>query len=192
MIAGHFGFAAIVKSREPRVPLWSLMLATVWLDIVFIPLFLAGIEKLEPVPGLRGGYGQNIIYADYTHSLIGALVLSAAFGLMFGWRWGKRCAFVLGFVSFSHWLLDLVVHRHDMPVLPGNWGNLPRLGFGLWQVKTGSILAELMLVILGTWCYWRAARAASLAAHKGYSRAIVTALLILLGGVAVLVLDVTG
>jgi hypothetical protein len=192
MIAGHFGFAAIVKSREPRVPLWSLMLATVWLDIVFIPLFLAGIEKLDPVPGLRGGYGQNIIYADYTHSLIGALVLSAAFGLMFGWRWGKRCAFVLGFVSFSHWLLDLVVHRHDMPVLPGNWGNLPRLGFGLWQVKTGSILAELMLVILGTWCYWRAARAASLAAHKGYSRAIVTALLILLGGVAVLVLDVTG
>jgi hypothetical protein len=192
MIAGHFGFAAIVKSPEPRVPLWSLMLATVWLDIVFIPLFLAGIEKLEPVPGLRGGYGQNIIYADYTHSLIGALVLSAAFGLMFGWRWGKRCAFVLGFVSFSHWLLDLVVHRHDMPVLPGNWGNLPRLGFGLWQVKTGSILAELMLVILGTWCYWRAARAASLAAHKGYSRAIVTALLILLGGVAVLVLDVAG
>jgi hypothetical protein len=192
MIAGHFGVAAIVKSREPRVPLWSLMLATVWLDIVFIPLFLAGIEKLEPVPSLRGGYGQNIIYADYTHSLIGALVLSAAFGLMFGWRWGKRCAFVLGFVSFSHWLLDLVVHRHDMPVLPGNWGNLPRLGFGLWQVKTGSILAELMLVILGTWCYWRAARAASLAAHKGYSRAIVTALLILLGGVAVLVLDVTG
>jgi len=192
MIAGHFGFAAIVKSREPRVPLWSLMLATVWLDIVFIPLFLAGIEKLEPVPGLRGGYGQNIIYADYTHSLIGALVLSAAFGLMFGWRWGKRCALVLGFVSLSHWLLDLVVHRHDMPVLPGNWGNLPRLGFGLWQVKTGSILAELMLVILGTWCYWRAARAASLAAHKGYSRAIVTALLILLGGVAVLFLDVTG
>lgn len=192
MIAGHFGFAAIVKSREQRVPLWSLMLATVWLDIVFIPLFLAGIEKLEPVPGLRGGYGQNIIYADYTHSLIGALVLSAAFGLMFGWRWGKRCAFVLGFVSFSHWLLDLVVHRHDMPVLPGNWGNLPRLGFGLWQMKTGSILAELLLVILGTWCYWRAARAASLAAHKGNSRAIVTALLILLGGVAVLVLDVTG
>lgn len=192
MIAGHFGFAAIVKSREPLVPLWSLMLATVWLDIVFVPLFLAGIEKLEPVAGLRGGYGQRIIYADYTHSLMGALVLSAAFGLMFGWSWGKPCAFVLGFVSFSHWLLDLVVHRHDMPVFPGNWSNLPRLGLGLWQVKTGSILAELLLVILGTWCYWRAARAASLAAHKGHSRAIVTALLILVGGVAVLVLDVTG
>ena len=58
MIAGHFGFAAIAKSREPRVPLWCLMLATVWLDIVFVPMFLMKLETLtEPVPGLQGGYG---------------------------------------------------------------------------------------------------------------------------------------
>jgi len=142
MIAGHFGFAAVVKSREPRVPLWSLMLATVWLDIVFIPLFLMRIETLKPVPGLQGGYGENVIYADYTHSLVGALILSAVFGLIFGVRWGNRCAIVLGVVSFSHWLLDLLVHRQDMPILPGNSGNLPRLGFGLWQIRTGSILVD--------------------------------------------------
>ncbi|MEA3133793.1 MAG: hypothetical protein QOG17_1639, partial [Gammaproteobacteria bacterium] len=29
MIAGHFGFAALVKARKPSVPLWALMLATV-------------------------------------------------------------------------------------------------------------------------------------------------------------------
>ena len=121
MIAGHFGFAAIVKSREPKVPLWSLMLATVWLDIVFIPLFVMKIETAKPVPGLPGGYGENIIYADYTHSLLGALALSAVFALIFGPLWGKRCAIVLGLVSFSHWMLDLIVHRHDMPLLPGAW-----------------------------------------------------------------------
>ena len=191
MIAGHFGFAAIVKSREPRVPLWSLMLATVWLDIVFIPLFLAGIETLTPVPGLHGGYGENIIHADYTHSLIGALILSAAFGLIFSVRWGKRCAIVLGAVSFSHWILDLLVHRHDMPILPANVGNLPRLGFGLWQVRTGSMLAELLLVVLGALCYWRAAGAVTAAAQKGRTRAIITAILIFLCGVAVLATDVT-
>ena len=191
MIAGHFGFAAIVKSREPRVPLWSLMLATAWLDIVFIPLFLIGAEKLQPVAGLPGGYGENIIYADYTHSLLGALALSLIFALMFSWRWGKRCAFVLGFVSFSHWLLDLLVHRHDMPILPANLGNLPRLGFGLWQVRTGSILAELLLVTLGAFCYWRAARTAALTGNKGHSRAVIAAMLIFIGGVAVLTLDVT-
>ena len=45
-------------------------------------------------------------------------VLSLIFGLIFGVRWGRRCAIVLALVSFSHWLLDLVVHRHDMPILP--------------------------------------------------------------------------
>jgi hypothetical protein len=117
-------------------------LATVWLDIVFIPLFLMRIETLKPLPGLQGGYGENVIYADYTHSLVGALILSAVFGLIFGVRWGNRCAIVLGVVSFSYWLLDLLVHRQDMPILPGNFGNLPRLGFGLWQIRTGSILVD--------------------------------------------------
>jgi membrane-bound metal-dependent hydrolase YbcI (DUF457 family) len=192
MIAGHFGFAALAKSREPRVPLWSLMLATVWLDIIFVPLFVMKLETLEPVPGLRGGYGQNIIHADYTHSLLGALVLSLIFGLAFSVRWGRRCALVLAFVAFSHWLLDLVTHRHDMPVLPGNIGNLPRVGFGLWQFRTGSILTELLLVILGAWFYWRAADVVTASAQKGRTRAMITASLIFLFGVAVLALDVTG
>jgi hypothetical protein len=192
MIAGHFGFAAIVKSRETKVPLWSLMLATVWLDIVFIPLFVMKIERTQPVPGVTGGYGGNIIYADYTHSLLGALVLSAVFALLFGPRWGKRCAIVLGFVSFSHWLLDLIVHRHDMPFLPGDLGHLPRLGFGLWQFQTASALTELVLVSLGAWCYWRAASAVTTKADKGRTRAIVAATLIVLCGLTVLALDVTG
>jgi hypothetical protein len=191
VIAGHFGFAAIVKSREPKVPLWSLMLATVWLDIVFIPLFVMKIETAKPVPGLTGGYGENIIYADYTHSLLGALALSAVFALIFCLLWGKRCAIVLGLVSFSHWMLDLIVHRDDMPLLPGNLGHLPRLGFGLWQFKTVSALVELLLVILGAWCYWRAASAVTTDAQRGRTRAIVAAVLILLCGVTVLVLDVT-
>src|SRR5580704_5540783 len=192
MIAGHFGFAAIVKSREPKVPLWSLMLATAWLDIVFIPLFVMKIETAKPVPGLPGGYGENIIYADYTHSLLGALALSAVFGLIFAPFWGKRCAIVLGLVSFSHWLLDLIVHRHDMPILPGNLGRLPMLGFGLWQVKAASVLLELLLVLLGAWYYWRAARFVATAAQRGRRRAIVAAVLILLCGVTVLALDATG
>ncbi len=54
MIAGHFGFAAMVKARERTTPLWALMLATVWLDIVFVPLFMLHIETMEPVaPGMR-------------------------------------------------------------------------------------------------------------------------------------------
>lgn len=155
MIAGHFGLAAGVKAHERSVPLWALMLATVWLDVVFIPLLLAGVERIDPIG--RGGYGAVIIHAEYTHSLLGAAILAVVFGLASAYRWGRRAGSVLGAVAFSHWLLDLVVHRGDLPILPGAAGNLPRLGLGLWQYPWGSIAVELALVVVGSALYWRAA-----------------------------------
>ena len=65
---------------------------------------------------------------------------------------------LLGAVAFSHWVLDLIVHRGDMPVLPGNAGNLPLLGFGLWGTPVASILLEAVLFVLGVFLYWRSAR----------------------------------
>jgi hypothetical protein len=192
VIAGHFGFAAIVKAREPQVPLWSLMLATVWLDIVFVPLYLAGIETIVPVEGARGTYGTGVIYADYTHSLLGALLLSGLFGLAFANRWGRRSLFVLGFVSFSHWLLDLLVHRADMPFLPHNLGSLPRLGLGLWRHPEWVMAMESALVLAGAVLYWQAARRVTVGAGKGVTLAALTGGLICIGGIAVLIIDVTG
>jgi membrane-bound metal-dependent hydrolase YbcI (DUF457 family) len=193
MIAGHFGFAALTKARERQVPLWALMLATVWLDIVFVPLYVAGIETIETVPGSRGGYGAGIIHADYTHSLLGALAISGIFGFVASIPWGRRCGVVLGAVTFSHWLLDLIVHRADMPLLPANIGGFPKLGFGLWRWPAAAILSELALVIAGSFFYWRAAQAiVDARGGAGKGRAIVTALLVLVAGCAILFLDATG
>jgi hypothetical protein len=188
MIAGHFGFAAFVKSRERQVPLWVLMLATVWLDVVFVPLFVTRAETLEAVPGTQGGYGANVIHADYTHSLVGATLLSAIFGVAAAMRWGRRNGIVLSLVSFSHWLLDLVVHRGDLPILPGNLGGLPRLGFGLWRITSASIAIEALLVAAGAWFYWRAAESVTSPGH-GRRRAALAALLILACGMGILALD---
>lgn len=190
MIAGHFGFAAIVKSREPATPLWILMLASVWLDIIFVPLFLAGIETIIPVPG-HTGYGAAIIHADYTHSVVGAIVISALL-LAVTWPvWGKRSAIVIGLVAFSHWVLDLLVHRADMPILPGNAFQLPRLGLGIWQFPVASAAIELALILAGAWCYGRAARNVCRENHR--STRFATVLSVLLGGVGILILalDVT-
>jgi membrane-bound metal-dependent hydrolase YbcI (DUF457 family) len=193
MIAGHFGFAALVKAREPPVPLWALMLATVWLDIVFIPLFLSGIESIETAPGLHGDYGAGIIHADYTHSLLGALLLSAIFAAIAAVPWGRRTGIVLGAVVFSHWLLDLIVHRPDMPMLPGNFGNFPKVGFGLWERPVASATVELALVVAGAFCYWRAARGAVRAAGgAGRLRADLAAALMIIAGCTVLYFDVYG
>ncbi len=191
MIAGHFGLAAAVKGRERSVPLWALMLATVWLDVVFLPLLVAGIETVEEAPGTGGGYGNAVIHADWTHSLVGALVLSALFGLVAARWWGRRAGGVLGAVAFSHWLLDLLVHRRDLPVLPGNAGGLPELGFGLWRAPAASVAVELALVLAGSYLYWRAAEEAARAAGGGdEGRARLVAGLVLAAGLLTLAVDV--
>jgi membrane-bound metal-dependent hydrolase YbcI (DUF457 family) len=189
MIAGHFGLAAGVKRVEPRAPLWALMLATAWLDVLFVPLYLAGVETIQPVPGTSGGYGNVIIHADYTHSLVGAAMLAVLFGAVAAGPWGRRVGLVLGAVVFSHWLLDLIVHRGDLPILPGDAGNLPRLGFGLWSVPAASILVELALVIGGAYLYWQAANDVEVTT-AGERQARILAGFILVAGVLTLALDV--
>src|SRR3954463_10294730 len=191
MIAGHFGFAAAMKDREASAPLWALMLATVWLDIVFAPLYAMGIERIDPVAGSGGGYGNGIIHADYTHSLVGAGLLALLFGAVAARPWGRRVGTMLGAVVFSHWVLDLVVHRADMPLLPGNAGGLPLLGFGLWRVPAASATVELVLVIVGSLLYWRAARRVVVATNPAErNRARLLASLVAIAGVATLALDV--
>ncbi|MER7001623.1 permease [Dactylosporangium sp. NPDC000555] len=188
MLTGHFGLAAAVKSFERPVPLWALMLATVWLDVIFVPLFVGGIEHIDPVPGTDGGYGNGIIYADYTHSLLGALLISAVTGLLCIRWWGRRGGTVIGAVVFSHWLLDLVVHRTDLPLLPGNAGDLPRLGFGLWQYQALAATIEGLLVLAGAALYWRAARRTGGPAGRAN---LIAALIVACGG-ATLALELAG
>lgn len=192
MITGHFGFAAAVKSREPQTPLWALMFASVWLDIIFVPLFLAGIETLTKAPDAQTGYGGAIIHADYTHSLVGAVLLSALLGWLAKLLWGTRSGVVIALVSFSHWVLDLIVHRPDLPILPGNLLGLPKLGLGLWRFPTTSAALEFLILAGGAWLYWSAALRATRNAEQKSAIASLSAALVLIFGLVVLSLDVTG
>jgi hypothetical protein len=188
MVAGHFGFAAMVKSRERSTPTWALMLATAWLDVVFLPLFFAHRETVQSV---HAGYGGMIIHADYTHSMVGMLALSAVLGAMFLPKLGRRVAIVIALVSASHWILDLVVHRADMPVLPGNIGSLPYLGFGLWNHPLASACVEFALVAAGAILYWRAALDVSAKSGRNGTLASISAAMIAVFGLLVLFLDYT-
>jgi len=185
MVAGHFGLAAGIKKIAPRLPLWSLLLATFFLDVVFIFFAAGGLEKINPVdPSNPNAYGGSLINAQYTHSLVGALLISAVAGLLASWPWGKRAGTVIAGLVFSHWILDLIVHRPDLPILPGNYGNLPLLGFGLWQYPIASALVELALVVGGVWYYWAATQAAGAGKDPTQRRRALTSTI----GVAVLLL----
>ena len=63
--------------------------------------------------------------------------------------WGRRAGSGVVVIVFSHWLLDVVVHRSDLPILPGNAANLPLLGLGLWNRPRVSTVIELTLVLAG-------------------------------------------
>lgn len=193
MIAGHFGFAAAVKSRAPEAPTWALLLASVWMDVIFVPLFALGIETMEPFGGGSGqAYGGAIIHADWTHSLVGALLIAASFGLVCARPWGKKVGAILAAVVFSHWLLDLPMHHQDLPLLPGNAGHLPLLGFGLWSMPAAAILLEILIVAVGSWLYWKKATAMAEAAGADHRPAHVASIAMALSGLVTLGLNIAG
>src|SRR5918911_4344812 len=185
MVAGHFGLAAGVTSAVPAAPLWALMLASQWLDVFFVPLLLLGIETADPVdPTNPNAYGGSLIHAVYTHSLVGAVLLSVLAGLLAWVLWGRRVGGVIAAVAFSHWLLDLLVHRPDLPILPGNAGRLPLLGFGLWRFPGVAATLELVLVLGGAYLYYRRATqlAPAAAEDRGeHRRRLVTAAAVVTG-----------
>lgn len=154
MFAGHFGLAAAVKAKQPSVPLWTLIISTQLLDIIFIPLYIFGVETIESI----GNGGKEIlIHAEYTHSLFGALLIACLAGVLAWKKWGKRCGIVISVTVFSHWILDLIVHRADLPIFPGNMGGFPMLGLGLWKWPALSLSLEASIITLGTILYFQSA-----------------------------------
>jgi hypothetical protein len=155
MLAGQFGLAAIVKSRQNQLPLWALMLSVSMLDIVFLVLYFLGIESYKAAPGTSGGYGEKIFSAYYSHSLVGALVIALVV-LVVAWIfWGLRNGLVLGAVAFSPWILDFIMHRGDLAILPGD-STGTHVGLGLWTIPAAAIALELALCLLGAYLYYHA------------------------------------
>jgi hypothetical protein len=175
MFAGHFGLAAIVKAKQPTVPLWALMISTQLLDIIFVPLYVSGVETIETI---GNGHGKEIlIHANYTHSLFGALLIACLAGLL-AWRiWGQRSGAVISATVFSHWILDLLVHRADLPIFPGNLGDLPLLGFGLWKWPAYTISLEAAIIVLGSILYFRSVLSRIKTSSSDYKKSLKMAII---------------
>lgn len=154
MFLGHFGVAFAAKRAEPRLSLGTLVAAAIFVDLLW-PLFLIlGLEHVAITPGIT--VMTPLDFHDYpiTHSLVGAGAWSVVFGLMvYGVTRIPRKGLVGGFVVFSHWLLDLLVHRPDLPLLSNNG---PKFGLGAWNSMPLTLILELGMLALGVWLYVRA------------------------------------
>lgn len=190
MIAGHIGVAAAAKSFDRKLPLWALLVAAFALDILFAVLALVGAESMEAMPGTNGGYGELAFSIDYSHAYMAVVGYSLLCWIVTARWWGARGGFILGAVLFSHWVLDLIVHRDDLALMPGNAGGLPRVGLGLWDAPVVAAIFEALIVIGGVWLYWRSAPRDTPGSPAGASqRSATNAVLLLVAGIGVLLLD---
>jgi hypothetical protein len=147
MFLGHFGVALGSKPVAPRVSLGTLFLAAQFLDLLW-PLFvLAGIETVRIAPGITRVTPLDFVHYPYSHSLAAAIVWSLALGGIYGIRrrWA-RGGLIVGALVLSHWVLDFITHRPDLPIAPGL---ATRVGLGLWNSLPGTLFAEGALFLGG-------------------------------------------
>src|SRR6266540_3350102 len=144
MFVGHYGVSFTAKKAEPAIPLWVLFIAVQLLDVLWAPLVLLGIEKVRIVPGITASNPLDLYYMPYTHSLVAAIGWSVVAFLVY--RAVRpvppRAAAIVGVAVFSHWVLDFLVHRPDLPL----YDNTAKVGLGLWNLPAVA-LGVVMLAI---------------------------------------------
>ena len=169
MFIGHYGISFAAKRADQRIPLWILFLATQLVDIFWALLVLLGRERARIKPGLLAASPLDLYYMPYTHSLPSAFVWAgtAALGYWLLRRWFSLggAAWLVGLTVGSHWLLDFIAHRPDMPL----YGNYHKVGLGLWNSVAATLLAEGGLLCGGVFLYLRSSKPKTASGRYGFA-----------------------
>jgi len=180
---GHFALALGAKRAVPAISLGTLFLACQLADILWPTFVLAGLERVDVDPGNTAFTPLNFISYPFSHSLV-ALVLwgavLAAFYRTIGGSSG-RAAVLLAFLVVSHWILDVITHRPDVPLsISGN----AKVGLGLWNSVLGTILVEAVFLVVGLLLYLRQTRATDRVGSIGFWTLMATLVLIFIASAA--------
>jgi membrane-bound metal-dependent hydrolase YbcI (DUF457 family) len=157
MLIGHFGTGLAVKKVAPTASLGTLIFASQFIDLIWPIFVLLGLERVEIDPGNTVVTPLNLVHYPISHSLLAVLVWALLFGGCYYLikRHGKN-AFWLGALVVGHWLLDLITHRPDLPLVP--WSDT-RVGFGIWNSLLGTIVVEGFIFLGGAFLYIKSTRA---------------------------------
>lgn len=157
MFIGHFGVGLGAKKIDNKISLGTLFLAAQFIDLLWPFFLLFGLEKVEIEPGNTAFTPLNFISYPYSHSFIGVIIWSLLFGIVyFAFRKKIKSAILLAGLVMSHWILDLITHRPDLPLIP--WNDL-KVGFGLWNSVLFTILIEGLIFGAGSYFYIKSTKA---------------------------------
>lgn len=155
MFIGHFAVGFALKRLAPRVNLATLFAAAQLPDLIWPVLVAAGVEQVEIEPGNTAFTPLAFVSYPWSHSLVLVLVWAAGFAVVHFLRARNvTAAVVLAVLAASHWLLDFVSHRPDMPIYPGS----QVYGLGLWNSVPATLAVEGAMFAIGVWLYAQATR----------------------------------
>lgn len=166
MFIGHFALGFAAKRAAPRLSLATLFAAAQLADIIWPVLVAVGIEQVRIQPGITAFTPLDFVSYPYSHSLLMLLVWGALFGaLCAGSTRDRRAGLVVSALVVSHWVLDWITHRPDMPLYPGSM----KFGLGLWNSVSATVTVEILMFLAGVWMYVRATRARDAIGRRGLS-----------------------
>lgn len=159
MFVGHYGVSFAARRGDRSIPLWALFVAVQLLDVFWSLFVLVGIEKVRIVPGITASNPLDLYYMPYTHSFVAALLWSlaayVAYRAIRAFGSSHRAALLVALAVFSHWVLDLLVHRPDLPL----YDNAAKVGLGLWNYPAPAFLLEVAVLFGGVLLYLRSTAA---------------------------------
>lgn len=151
MFIGHYGIGFTAKKIDNKPSLATLFFASQFIDLLWPILLLLGLEKVEVDPGNTAFSPLNFVYYPFSHSAFGVLIWAVLVGVIYYLiKKNLKSSLLLAVLVMSHWVLDLLVHRPDLPILP--WSQL-KVGFGIWNSVILSVLLEGAVFIGGAYIY---------------------------------------
>ena len=158
MFIGHFGVGFAAKKVIPKTSLGTLILASQFIDLLWPFFLIFGIERVAIDPGNTAFTPLDFIYYPLSHSLFAVLLWALIFGAVYYFiKKNLKSSFILGLLVLSHWILDFITHRPDLPLLFGT--DSLHVGLGLWNSIIATVIIESIIFIAGVYFYFAVTKA---------------------------------
>jgi hypothetical protein len=179
MFIGHFAVGLAAKKVAPKVSLGTLILSAQLLDLLWPVFLLLGLEHVRINVGDTVFTPLDLYDYPISHSLLTVLGWSVLFAIIyFVVKKYQRGALIVGAGVFSHWFLDFITHRPDLPLAPGSE---TYVGLGLWNSFMGTVLVEGLLFVAAVILYARTTRATDKVGKYAYWGLVIFLSLIWIG-----------